>query len=490
MIKNIDIKGVKLSLASPELILKWSSGEISKPETINYKSQKCERDGLFCEKIFGPIRDWECSCGKYKKVRHKGTKCERCEVDVVSSIVRRRRIGHISLVTPVFHIWYLNEFITKILNLKLNDIREVVYFVSHVVLEAGSCHQNQLHQGEVLQESVARQKFMIIIQEIADDDNTDDEDKQRALEYVAKLRNLKEAFEFHTYSGFISRYKNTVFGIGAEAIYELLKKIDIEKEITHTQNEIKKSKSFFVGSSVKRKTIMTKLEKLAWFRDSDNKPEWMVLKHIPVLPPDLRPMIELDGGRFTSSDINDLYRRIIIRNNRLKKLIKLQAPVVILYNEKRMLQEAVDSLIANGQGNKKPVTGQGGRPLKSLSDSLKGKQGRFRQNLLGKRVDYSGRSVIAVGPELKMYECGLPREMAASLFKPFIINKLVEKEIAPNIKFADKICEELDSRIWPKLEPGSIGPGSNFAPPRNSGFYAQVSKRESHPVAPFSNTSF
>ena len=448
-IKANDIEGVKLTLASPEQILDWSFGEVTKPETINYKSQKAESDGLFCEKIFGPIKDWECSCGKYKKVRFKGTKCERCEVDVVSSIVRRQRIGHIELASPVFHIWYMNEFVTKVLNMKLADIKEVVYFVSHIVLDKGN--SEELFDHEVLKERTARSKFRSIIAKISEE-TADSQDKARAEAYVQRLENKKEAFEFHVYSQFISRYTGARFGIGAEAILELLEKIDISEEIKKTKSEIAKTKSFFIGGSVKKKTIMPKLERLTWFNQSGNKPEWLVLKRIPVLPPDLRPMIELEGGRFTTSDVNDLYRRIIIRNNRLKKLIDLQAPLVIIYNEKRMLQESVDSLIANGSGNKKVVTGQGGRALKSLSDSLKGKQGRFRQNLLGKRVDYSGRSVIAVGPELKMYECGLPRSMAASLFKPFIVQKLVERELAPNIKAGDKMVEDKDPAIWPILK--------------------------------------
>ncbi len=447
-IRANDIEGVKLTLASPEQVLNWSFGEITKPETINYKSQKAETDGLFCEKIFGPIKDWECSCGKYKKVRFKGTKCERCEVDVVSSVVRRQRTGHIELASPVFHIWYLNEFVTKVLNIKLSDIKEVVYFVSHIVLDKGN--SEELFNKEVLKENDARKKFKAIIEKIAET-TSDHDDKIRALDYVAKLGTKKEAFEFHVYSQFISRYTGARFGIGAEAILELLEKINIKNEIKATKKEIAKTKSFFVGGSVKKKTIMPKLERLTWFDESGNQPEWLVLKRIPVLPPDLRPMIELEGGRFTTSDVNDLYRRIIIRNNRLKKLIELQAPLVIIYNEKRMLQESVDALIANGSGNKKVVTGQGGRALKSLSDSLKGKQGRFRQNLLGKRVDYSGRSVIAVGPELKMYECGLPRNMAASLFKPFIVQQLVELQYAPNIKAADKMVEHQEPVIWPIL---------------------------------------
>ena len=451
------IKYVKLSLASPEKILKWSHGEVLKPETINYKSQKCEKDGLFCEKIFGPTKDWECSCGKFKRVRHKGTKCDRCGVEIISSKSRRERMGHINLVSPVFHIWYLNEFITKILSMKLNEVKEVVYFVSHIVLDPGTCER--FAKKQVLRENVfknnddVRSIFQEVFKDVIEDEKIIDEDKNAAKEFLQILEDKDEAFEFQVYSSFISRIYGVKFGIGAEAIYELLSEIDLAKDIRELKKKIKKEKSLFQGANTKKKNIINKLNTLIGFEKSKLDPKWMVIQNLPVLPPNLRPMIELDGGRFSTSDVNDLYRRIIIRNNRLRKLQSINAPKVILYNEKRMLQQAVDALIDNGASSKKVLSkGQGNRALKSLTDNLKGKQGRFRQNLLGKRVDYSGRSVIAVGPELKIYECGLPRIMAATLFKPFIIERLVAEDKAANIKSADKLVENNNSVIWPILE--------------------------------------
>ena len=451
------IEYVKLSLASPEKILKWSHGEVLKPETINYKSQKCEKDGLFCEKIFGPTKDYECSCGKFKRIRHKGTKCDRCGVEIISSKVRRERMGHIGLVTPVFHIWYLNEFITKILNMKLNEVKEIVYFVSHIVLDPGT--SQHFFKKQVLKERIVkdnddvREIFKRVFRDIIEDNKVIDEDKNMAKDFLQILEDKDEAFEFQVYSSFISRIYGVKFGIGAEAIYELLSEIDLAKEIREIKSKIKNEKSTLQGVSGKNKPIVNKLNTLIGFQKSKLDPKWMVVWNLPVLPPNLRPMIELDGGRFSTSDVNDLYRRIIIRNNRLRKLQSINAPQVILYNEKRMLQQAVDALFDNSASMKKVLSkGQGNRPLKSLTDNLKGKQGRFRQNLLGKRVDYSGRSVIAVGPELKIYECGLPRIMAATLFKPFIIERLVAEGKAANIKSADKLVENNNSVIWPILE--------------------------------------
>ena len=380
MAKN-KFEAIKVGLASPERILEWSHGEVTKPETINYRSQKPERDGLFCERIFGPTKDWECYCGKYKKVRYKGVVCDRCGVEITKSSVRRERMGHIALAAPVAHIWYLKGIPSRmglVLNVSPKILEEVVYFVTWIVTDPG---------------------------------NTDLEYKQPLSEL--EVRNYealygKDAFKAQT---------------GAEAIKTLLEQVDVLKEKKDIVKELEKAQGD------KRKKLIKRLETINAFVDSENKPEWMVLTVLPVIPPDLRPMLQLDGGRFATSDLNDLYRRVITRNNRLKKLLEIGTPSIIVQNEKRMLQEAVDALIDNGRrGN--PVKGSANRPLKSLSHSLKGKQGRFRQNLLGKRVDFSGRSVIAVGPDLKMYQCGIPREMAIQLYKPFVINELVNQKIA------------------------------------------------------------
>ncbi|SNU07870.1 DNA-directed RNA polymerase subunit beta' [Lachnospiraceae bacterium] len=393
---------IKIGLASPEKIRKWSFGEVTKPETINYRTWKPERDGLFCEKIFGPTKDWECHCGKYKKIRFKGIVCDRCGVEVTKSSVRRERMGHIELGCPVSHIWYFKGIPSRmglLLDLSPRELERVLYFSAYIVTDPGS---TDLHEKDILSEQ----------------------------EYRAKLSEYGEEF---------------TVGMGAEAVKELLKKVDLEAEAASLREELE------TATGQKKTKIIKKLDVVEAFRNSGNKPEWMVLDVIPVIPPDLRPMVQLDGGRFATSDLNDLYRRIINRNNRLKRLLEISAPDIIVRNEKRMLQEAVDSLIDNGRHGR-AVTGPGSRALKSLSEMLKGKQGRFRQNLLGKRVDYSGRSVIVVGPELKIYQCGLPKEMAIELFKPFVMKELVSRGKADNIKAAKKKVERLETGVWDILE--------------------------------------
>ena len=393
---------IQIGLASPEKIREWSYGEVRKPETINYRSQKPEKDGLFCEKIFGPSKDWECSCGKYKKVRYKGVVCDRCGVEVTKSAVRRERMGHIELATPIAHIWYLKGIPSRmglILDMSPKQLEEIIYFVSYVVINKGS---TPLEYKQVLSE-----------------------------------RDYRKCYE---------QFGNTFKAqIGAEAIQTLLNQVDLDAEFELVTKELKEAQG------QRRTKLLKRLEAIEAFRTSRNQPEWMIMEALPVIPPDLRPMLQLDGGRFATSDLNDLYRRVITRNNRLKKLLELGTPSIIVQNEKRMLQEAVDALIDNGRRSK-PITGAGGRALKSLSHTLKGKQGRFRQNLLGKRVDYSGRSVIAVGPDLKMYQCGIPREMALNLFKPFVINGLVRDQLATNIKAAERLIDRMDDRIWPIVE--------------------------------------
>ena len=393
---------IKIRLASPEKIREWSHGEVLKPETINYRTLKPERDGLFCEKIFGPTKDWECHCGKYKKIRYKGVVCDRCGVEVTKSSVRRERMGHIELAAPVSHIWYFKGIPSRmglILDLSPRVLEKVLYFASYIVLDAG---ETTLEYKQVLSEK---------------------EYQDARDEWGNKFR----------------------AGMGAESIKELLQAIDLEAEYKELKEGLDTS------SGQKRARIIKRLEVVEAFRESGNDPAWMVMDCIPVIPPDLRPMVQLDGGRFATSDLNDLYRRIINRNNRLKRLLDLGAPDIIVRNEKRMLQEAVDALIDNGRRGR-PVTGPGNRALKSLSDMLKGKGGRFRQNLLGKRVDYSGRSVIVVGPELKIYQCGLPKEMAIELFKPFVMKELVSRGISQNIKNAKKLVERLDEQVWDVLE--------------------------------------
>ena len=396
---------IKIGLASPDKILEWSHGEVTKPETINYRTLKPERDGLFCERIFGPTKDWECHCGKYKKIRYKGVICDRCGVEVTKSSVRRERMGHITLAAPVSHIWYFKGIPSRmglILDLSPRVLEKVLYFAAYIVLDPGNKAETGLEYKQILTEK----------------------------EYQDKREELGNKFRA---------------GMGAESIKELLCAIDLEKESSEMREELKDA------SGQKRARIIKRLEVVESFRQSGNRPEWMILDYIPVIPPDLRPMIQLDGGRFATSDLNDLYRRIINRNNRLSRLLDLGAPDIIVRNEKRMLQEAVDALIDNGRRGR-PVTGPGNRALKSLSDMLKGKSGRFRQNLLGKRVDYSGRSVIVVGPELKMYQCGLPKEMAIELFKPFVMKELVSRGISQNIKNAKKLVERMDSQVWDVLE--------------------------------------
>ena len=393
---------IKIKLASPDKIREWSRGEVKKPETINYRTLKPEKDGLFCEKIFGPSKDWECHCGKYKKVRYKGVVCDRCGVEVTKSSVRRERMGHIELAAPVSHIWYFKGIPSRmglILDISPKVLEKVLYFAAYIVLESDT---KEIQVKQVLSER----------------------------EYQKAKEDFGDTFRV---------------GMGAESIQELLQRIDLDKESKELKTELKTS------TGQKRARIIKRLEVIEAFRESGNNPDWMILTVIPVIPPDLRPMVQLDGGRFATSDMNDLYRRIINRNNRLKRLLELGAPDIIVRNEKRMLQEAVDALIDNGRRGR-PVTGPGNRALKSLSDMLKGKQGRFRQNLLGKRVDYSGRSVIVVGPELKIYQCGLPKEMAIELFKPFVMKELVANGTAHNIKNAKKMVEKLEPAVWDILE--------------------------------------
>ena len=397
-----NFESIKIGLASPERIREWSYGEVKKPETINYRTLKPEKDGLFCERIFGPQKDWECHCGKYRRVRYKGVICDRCGVEVTKSKVRRSRMGHIELAAPMSHIWYFKGIPSRmglLLDMSPRSLEKILYFASYVVIDPG---ETGLNEKQLLTEKEFRSNY--------------------------------------------EKYGNTFeVGMGAEAVKKLLMKIDLEQESKLLRDDLKDS------TGQKRVRTIRRLEVVEAFKKSGNKPEWMILEAIPVIPPDLRPMVQLDGGRFATSDLNDLYRRVINRNNRLKRLLELGAPDIIVRNEKRMLQEAVDALIDNGRRGR-PVTGPGNRPLKSLSDMLKGKQGRFRQNLLGKRVDYSGRSVIVVGPELKFYQCGLPRKMALELFKPFVMDRLVKEGYAHNIKSAKSIVEKVKPEVWDVLE--------------------------------------
>lgn len=395
---------LQIGLASPEQIRNWSRGEVKKPETINYRTLKPERDGLFCERIFGPTKDWECHCGKYKRVRYKGIVCDRCGVEVTKAKVRRERMGHIELAAPVSHIWYFKGIPSRmglILDMSPRALEKVLYFANYVVI--------------------------------------DPKDTGLSKKQILSEKEYRDAEEQYGYNSFEAR-------MGAEAVLKLLEEIDLDAEAAELKGELADG-----ATGQKKVRIIRRLEVIESFRKSGNRPEWMIISVIPVIPPDLRPMVQIDGGRFATSDLNDLYRRVINRNNRLKKLIDLKAPDIIVRNEKRMLQEAVDALIDNGRRGR-PVTGPGNRPLKSLSDMLKGKQGRFRQNLLGKRVDYSGRSVIVVGPELKMYQCGLPKEMALELFKPFVMKKLVESGISHNIKSAKRMVERAQPQVWDILE--------------------------------------
>ena len=403
---NVDnFEGLRIAIASPEKIRSWSYGEVKKAETINYRTLKPERDGLFCERIFGPTKDYECACGKYKRLRYKNIVCDRCGVEVTKSKVRRERMGHIELATPVSHIWFFKGVPSRmglVLDMSPRDLEEVLYFVSYVVLDPGAAPLEK-----------------------------------------------KQTISDKEYRAYYEKYGNTFrVGMGAEAIKELLADVNVEEEAAALKKEIDEIKD---SQSQRRIRLIKRLDVLNAFVASGNKPEWMILDALPVIPPEIRPMIQLDGGRFATSDLNDLYRRVINRNNRLKKLMDLGAPSIIIQNEKRMLQEAVDALFDNGRRGRN-ITGPGNRPLKSLSSMLKGKQGRFRQNLLGKRVDYSGRSVIVVGPTLKMYQCGIPKEMALELFKPHVIHGLVSKEIASNIKAAKRMIENQDERVWDIVE--------------------------------------
>ena len=398
-----NFESIKIALASPEKIRQWSRGEVKKPETINYRTLKPEKDGLFCERIFGPQKDWECHCGKYRRVRYKGVVCDRCGVEVTKAKVRRERMGHIELAAPMSHIWYFKGIPSRmglLLDMSPRSLEKILYFASYVVVDPG---ETGLNEKQLLTEK--------------------------------EYRTAVEKYGYNTFT----------VGMGAEAVKQLLQNIDLEKESKELRADLKES------TGQKRVRTIRRLEVVEAFKKSGNKPEWMILDAIPVIPPDLRPMVQLDGGRFATSDLNDLYRRVINRNNRLKRLLELGAPDIIVRNEKRMLQEAVDALIDNGRRGR-PVTGPGNRPLKSLSDMLKGKQGRFRQNLLGKRVDYSGRSVIVVGPELKFYQCGLPKKMALELFKPFVMDKLVKEGYAHNIKSAKSIVEKVRPEVWDVLE--------------------------------------
>ncbi|MCR4561813.1 MAG: DNA-directed RNA polymerase subunit beta' [Bacilli bacterium] len=439
-----NLAAMQVGLASPEDIISWSKGEVTKSETINYRSQKPEMGGLFCEKIFGPAKDYECHCGKYKKIRYQGITCEKCGVEVISKEWRRERFGHIHLISPCSHIWYLKGIPSRmslILEIPPKQLEDIVYYAAHIVLDKGN--SKILADKQYLNESAARIAFKDVIEnEIMPTLEIDSLPYQKAEAIVAKLGDPNETFDYFSSSNFISRNLKTVFGEGAEAVKDLLRKVNIEEESNAISEAIKATKS-----EGERQRLVKRLEVVEAFRKSGQKPEWMVLDDLPVIPPDLRPMLQLDGGRFAASDFNELYRRVISRNNRLKKLIDINSPNVILINEKRMLQEAVDALIDNGRRNK-PVTGPSGRALKSLSSGLKGKQGRFRQNLLGKRVDFSGRSVIAVGPSLKMYQCGLPREMAIQLLRPFIAALLIKEGYVSAHKQADKIIDRYDPIVF------------------------------------------
>ena len=397
-----EFDAIRIGIASPEQIRDWSYGEVKKPETINYRTLKPERDGLFCERIFGPTKDWECHCGKYKKIRYKGKICDRCGVEVTRANVRRERMGHIELAAPVSHIWYFKGIPSRmglLLDLSPRILEKVLYFASYIVTDPGYA---PLTKNQILSEK--------------------------------EYRELREKYE-----------DDFDAGMGAEAVKKLLADINLEELSVQLREELQHA------SGQKKARIVKRLEVVDAFRLSGNKPEWMIIDVLPVIPPEIRPMVQLDGGRFATSDLNDLYRRVINRNNRLKRLIQLNAPDIIVRNEKRMLQEAVDALIDNGRRGR-AVTGANNRALKSLSDMLKGKQGRFRQNLLGKRVDYSGRSVIVVGPELKIYQCGLPKEMAIELFRPFVMKKLVEDGLANNIKSAKKMVDRGRAEVWDALD--------------------------------------
>ncbi|MFO0043511.1 MAG: DNA-directed RNA polymerase subunit beta', partial [Pseudomonadota bacterium] len=401
--QSLDFDSIKIALASPDLIRSWSFGEVKKPETINYRTFKPERDGLFCAAIFGPIKDYECLCGKYKRMKHRGVVCEKCGTEVTLTKVRRERMGHIELASPVAHIWFLKSLPSRIglmLDMTLRDIERILYFEAYVVIDPGL---TTLDRGQLLTE----EQYLQAVEEHGD-------------EFDARM--------------------------GAEAVHELLKTIELRTELVRLREEMGST-----SSETKLKRLSKRIKLMEAFLESGNHPEWMVMTVLPVLPPDLRPLVPLDGGRFATSDLNDLYRRVINRNNRLTRLLELNAPDIIVRNEKRMLQEAVDALMDNGRRGR-AITGTNKRPLKSLADMIKGKQGRFRQNLLGKRVDYSGRSVIVVGPTLKLHECGLPKKMALELFKPFIFSKLQHRGLATTIKAAKKLVERESTEVWDVLD--------------------------------------
>ena len=435
-----EFDAIKITLASPEMIRSWSYGEVKKPETINYRTFKPERDGLFCAKIFGPVKDYECLCGKYKRMKHRGIICEKCGVEVTKAAVRRERMGHIELASPVAHIWFLKSLPSRIgmfLDMTLRDIERVLYFESFVVIDPG---MTTLERGQLLND----EQYFEALEEFGDD-------------FDARM--------------------------GAEAVQALLKDIDLEEEIDRLREEIPQT-----NSETKIKKLSKRLKLLEAFYKSGNAPAWMVMEVLPVLPPDLRPLVPLDGGRFATSDLNDLYRRVINRNNRLKRLLDLNAPDIIVRNEKRMLQESVDALLDNGRRGR-AITGSNKRPLKSLADMIKGKQGRFRQNLLGKRVDYSGRSVITVGPTLRLHQCGLPKKMALELFKPFIYSKLQGSGQASTIKAAKKMVERTAGslghprRCHPRAS-GPAQPRADAAPPGYSGIRAAADRRQGDPAPP------
>lgn len=445
------LTAIQVGLASPEKIRSWSHGEVLKPETINYRSQKPEPDGLYCQKIFGPSKDYECYCGKYKKIRFAGVVCENCGVEITTKDVRRERMGHIELASPCTHIWYLKGIPSRIglvLDISPKHLEEVVYYAAHICLNPGK--SEVLYYREFINERNGREIFIPAIKELQRHGEEwglieGSEDWNRSAQLLENLESPVQVFDFQSIANFLKKYVGCEFSEGAAAIKRLLQEVDLDKEAEEISSKMKDT------SPLSRQKLTKRLEVIEAFRNPKNKPEWMVLDVIPVIPPDLRPMLQLDGGRFATSDLNDLYRRVISRNNRLKKLIDMNSPEVILMNEKRMLQEAVDALIDNGRRNK-PVQGPGGRALKSLSSALKGKQGRFRQNLLGKRVDYSGRSVIAVGPFLKMYQCGLPREMAIQLLRPFIACELLKRGLANAHRQADKIIDRYEDVVFDIVE--------------------------------------
>ena len=471
-IKTSDFDAIRLKLASPEEIFDWSHGEVTKPETINYRTQKPEKDGLFCEKIFGPTKDWECACGKYKKIRYKGIVCDKCGVEVTRSVVRRERMGHISLQIPCTHIWFLRGISSKIgllLGLGIQSLEKVIYFASFIVTavdeDLKEATIEQIKQEYKSKKKSIENDYAHRAKHKAENEAAGADEKALAKEKNEKLERLDEDFSAtlkelkelkplliiseHQYQNLSLKFGH-IFeaGIGAEAIRDLLSKIDLEKSVVKLEEKL----STAIDS--KKEKMVKRLKLIKSLANNHIRPEWMIMTVLPVVPPDLRPMVALDGGRFAASDLNDLYRRVINRNNRLKQLTDLNAPEVICRNEKRMLQEAVDALIDNSARHSKTVTASTGqkRQLKSLADALKGKQGRFRQNLLGKRVDYSGRSVIVVNPRLNLDQCGLPKIMALELFKPFIISQLIKREIVHNVRSASRYMEAGHDEVWDILE--------------------------------------